>query len=86
MQFDWDEAKEAEVRAERGHGFGVPIQIFGGRVVEWEDDRHDYGEVRLIGVGRAEGTIWTVVYTRPHWRTWAVSLDHHSVASGEMGA
>ena len=63
MDFDWDPAKEAEVRAERGHGFNVPIRIFAGRTAEWEDDREDYGEVRMIAVGRAERRIWTVVYT-----------------------
>jgi uncharacterized protein len=63
MDVDWDDRKEAEVRAERGHGFKVPSRIFAGRYVEWEDDREDYGEVRMIAVGRAERRIWTVVYT-----------------------
>ncbi|MRI57721.1 BrnT family toxin [Methylobacterium sp. DB1607] len=63
MDFDWNDAKEAEVRAERGHGFGVPVRIFTGRVEEWEDDREDYGEVRMIAVGRSQGRYWTVVYT-----------------------
>ena len=63
MEFDWNPEKEAEVRAERGHGFGVPIRIFAGRVVEWEDDREEYGETRMVAVGRAERRIWTVVYT-----------------------
>jgi len=63
MDFDWSDAKQAEVRAERGHGFRVPSRIFAGRTVEWEDDRDDYGEVRMIAVGRVERRYWTVVYT-----------------------
>lgn len=63
MEFDWDATHEAEARAARGHGFSVPARIFLGRTVEWEDDRVDYGEVRMIAVGRAEGRPWTVVYT-----------------------
>jgi uncharacterized protein len=63
MDFDWDDAKEAEVRAERGHGFGVPVRIFAGRTVEWPDDNHgDDDAFQMIAVGRAEGRIWTVVY------------------------
>ncbi|MGY2048808.1 BrnT family toxin [Methylobacterium sp. JK268] len=63
MDFDWNPLKEAEVRARRGHGFSAPVRIFLDRTVEWEDDREDYGEIRMIAVGRAEGRFWTVVYT-----------------------
>lgn len=63
MEFDWSPEKEAQVRATRGHGFKVPIRIFAGCVVEWEDDREDYGEMRMIAVGRHDRRYWTVVYT-----------------------
>jgi hypothetical protein len=63
MEFDWDPNKEAEVRAERGHGFGVPSRIFAGRVIEWPDDNHgDDKASQMIAVGRAERRTWTVVY------------------------
>ena len=51
------------MRAERGHGFSVPARIFMGRTIQWEDDREDYGETRVIAVGRVERRFWTVVYT-----------------------
>jgi len=63
MHFDWDDTHEAECRRKRHHGFRVPARIFAGRIVTWEDDREDYGEIRMIAVGRAEGRHWTVVYT-----------------------
>lgn len=63
MNVDWDPVKEAQVRAGRGHGFVAPCRIFAGRTVEWEDDREDYGEVRMIAVGRHDRRYWTVVYT-----------------------
>ncbi|MDP4021873.1 BrnT family toxin [Methylobacterium sp. NEAU 140] len=63
MDFDWDNTKEAHVRAERGFGFAEAITIFGGRVTERQDTRHDYGEVRMIAVGQADGIFYTVVYT-----------------------
>ena len=53
MDFDFDPAKDAMIRAERGFGFAEAAAIFGGRVEEHQDTRRDYGEVRMIAVGRA---------------------------------
>ncbi|UHC20008.1 BrnT family toxin (plasmid) [Methylobacterium currus] len=63
MEFDYDPAKDAKVRAERGFGFAEAVAIFAGRVVEYQDQRQDYGEVRMVAVGQAGGVFYTVVYT-----------------------
>ena len=63
MVFDWDDAKDEATRAERGFGFADAAGIFLGRRVEWPDTRRDYGEVRMITVGEADGLFYTVVYT-----------------------
>lgn len=48
---------------ERGFDFEFATLIFGGATLEKEDRRRDYGELRVIAVGLAEGIALTVVYT-----------------------
>ena len=49
------------------HGIDLPTaaRIWDGAVIEWEDDRRNYGETRIIGLGTIEGRVFVVVYT---WR------------------
>jgi uncharacterized DUF497 family protein len=63
MEFEWDEIKSERTRRERGVGFDAAIGIFEGRVVQWEDERRDWGEIRIVAVGVANGRFLTVVYT-----------------------
>jgi uncharacterized DUF497 family protein len=63
MDFEWDDAKDAQCRAERGFGFADSAGIFHGRTYEWQDTRKDYGEVRMCAVGEWDGDYYTVVYT-----------------------
>ncbi len=63
MEFEWDEAKHARTRRERGFGFDFAIRIFAGRVMEAIDDRRPYGELRVQAVGETEGFVLMVVYT-----------------------
>jgi uncharacterized DUF497 family protein len=39
------------------------IAIFDGPTVEREDDRFDYGEIRVQAIGLVNGIEFTVVYT-----------------------
>jgi hypothetical protein len=39
MDFEWDDAKEARCREERGFGFADALGIFLGRTLEWQDTR-----------------------------------------------
>lgn len=55
MEFDFDPAKDAKVRAQRGFGFADAVAIFAGKVLERRDTRQDYGEVRIIATGQARG-------------------------------
>ncbi len=63
MEFEWDEAKSDWTQRERGFGFDLAVEIFDGPVVEWEDQRQDWGEVRMVAVGIVNGRFLTVVYT-----------------------
>lgn len=63
MAFEWDDAKNAANIAKHGIDFEDAIRIFEGPVLEKADDRRNYGEIRLIAFGVAEGRELAVVYT-----------------------
>ena len=65
MLFEWDDAKHRANLAKHCFGFDFAARIFDGPVVERLDMRHDYGETRIVTLGRV-GRDWLVVtYT---WR------------------
>lgn len=63
MEFEWDDKKSEWTRRERGFDFATAAHIFDGPVVEWEDNRRDWGEVRMVAVGVVGEDILTVIYT-----------------------
>ncbi len=63
MTFDWDPAKSDQNLAERGFDFAFAALIFAQPYVEFDDARRDYGERRLVALGRADGIPLTVVFT-----------------------
>ena len=63
MRFSWDARKSSRNLRERGFDFEFATQIFEGRTLERADSRRDYGERRVIALGRAQDVTLTVVYT-----------------------
>lgn len=63
MEFEWDEAKSEHNRVTRGLPFDLVEELFGGRVVAEPDSRRDYGEQRMIAIGRAGGLVLVCIYT-----------------------
>lgn len=63
MRFSWDAHKNAANLGQRGFDFAFASLIFDGPTLERVDDREDYGELRTIAVGLADGIHLTVVYT-----------------------
>lgn len=63
MRFTWDARKSARNLRERGFDFEFATQVFDQRTVERVDSRRDYGERRVIALGRAQEIPLTVVYT-----------------------
>ena len=63
MRFTWDPEKSERNFAERGFDFAFAAAIFAGPTLERIDTRQDYGEVRRIALGVADGIPLTVVYT-----------------------
>lgn len=65
LQFEWDADKAAVNLAKHGVSFLTAAEIFANAIVERTDDREDYEELRLIGLGRVGPDVYRVVYT---WR------------------
>ena len=51
MDFEWDEAKNEANMSKHGIDFDDAIGIFNQRVLEHEDRRRDYGELRTRVIG-----------------------------------
>ncbi len=63
VRFTWDLPKSERNFAERAFDFAFAASIFAGPTLERIDTRQDYGEVRRIAIGMADGILLTVVYT-----------------------
>jgi len=63
VRFTWDPGKSERNFAERGFDFAFAAAIFAGPTLERIDTRQDYGEVRRIALGAADGILLTVVST-----------------------
>ena len=63
MRFSWDARKSSRNLRERGFDFEFATQVFDGTTLERVDSRRDYGERRVIALGRAQDMALTVVYT-----------------------
>ena len=69
MDITFDPAKRDKTLHERGLDFADAAEVFEGVTFRFVDDRHDYGEVRMIAVGMLRGRMVVIVYTdRPTGR------------------
>ena len=63
MRFTWDVSKNNLNVRRRGLAFRDAVRIFEGPTMEKEDDRFDYGEIRIYAIGLVDGVEITVIYT-----------------------
>ena len=63
LAISFDPYKRTATLAHRGLDFADAAKVFAGAVLEYEDDRFDYGEVRTISVGMLYGTVVVIVST-----------------------
>ena len=63
MRFTWDSRKSEANLDERGFDFAFATLIFDGPTLERHDNRQDYGEMRIVALGIADGIPLTVVYS-----------------------
>ena len=78
MELEWDEAKSRRNLLQRGFDFAHAALVFEGPVIEREDARKDYRELRLIATGMVDGECLTVVYTPRAGRVRIISARRAS--------
>jgi uncharacterized protein len=65
IEVEWDEQKRHTNIAKHGLDFVAAAKVFDGPILEVEDRRRYYGEVRFLALGEVAGQVIHVVYT---WR------------------
>jgi uncharacterized protein len=63
MRYTWNKDKNRSNIERHGIAFEDAARIFEGATLEREDDRFDYGEVRIYAIGLVNGLEITVIYT-----------------------
>jgi len=63
MAITYDPVKRDWTLRERGLDFEDADRVFAGPTFDQEDDRRDYGEVRIITIGFLRGRMVVVVWT-----------------------
>ena len=61
--FEWDDHKNSINIEKHGVDFEDAKGIFDGFTIEYEDNRHDYGEKRYIALGEVFEVVLFVVFT-----------------------
>jgi uncharacterized DUF497 family protein len=61
-RFEFDQAKSAKNERERGLPFDLAPAMFDGPMLAWADERFDYGEARINGLGRIGSRDFFVTY------------------------
>ena len=69
MNFEWDERKNESNISKHGFDFAEADRIFNLPMLVFYDDRQDYGEDRLVGIGLLDGRVVVLVYTEPDEET-----------------
>jgi len=62
MRFTWTETKRRINLAKHGLDFAAAKKVFAGPMVLFEDQRSDYGEQRMIGIGLLAELVVLVVH------------------------
>ena len=65
VRYEWDRRKNRSNIRKHGIDFSDAWEIFQGPMLTSLDDRDDYGEGRLLGIGLLRNQVVIVVYTEP---------------------
>ena len=76
MKLEWDELKRQATLELRGLDFADASLVFDSVELELEDDRKDYGEVRLITFGFIEQRPVAMVWTLRGKNRRIISMRH----------
>ena len=74
MTFTWDETKRRANIAKHGLDFADAEKMFAGPMVLFEDDRSEYGEQRMIGIGLLDYLVVLIVHVETNDTIRIISL------------
>ena len=74
MRFTWREAKRRANLAKHGLDFADAAKVFAGPMVLFKDQRADYGEQRMIGIGLLESLVVLIVHVESESNIRIISM------------
>jgi uncharacterized DUF497 family protein len=80
MRFTGDESKRQIDPSKHGLDFADAARVFDGPLVLFEDNRHDYGEQRMIAIGLLDSLVVLVVHVESDEEIRIISMrkaEHH---------
>ena len=80
MRFTWTETKRRINLAKHGLDFADAKKVFTGPMVLFEDQRTDYGEQRMIGIGLLGELVVLIVHVESDATVHVISMrkaDNH---------
>ena len=84
MQTEWDEERCRANLEKHGLSFEDAWQVFDGDTITISDERYDYGEDRLITLGRLEGRVVVVVHVARMGKTRIISMRKANAREQEI--
>jgi uncharacterized protein len=81
---EWDEEKCRANLEKHGLSFEDARRVFAGDTVTIPDERHNYGENRLITLGRLEGRVVVVVHVARMGKTRIISMRKANAREQEI--
>jgi uncharacterized protein len=84
MQAEWDEEKCRANLEKHGLSFEDAWQVLAGDTITIPDERYDYGEDRLITLGRLEGRVVVVVHVARMGKTRIISMRKANAREQEI--
>ena len=74
MNFTWDEPKRQANLKKHGLDFADAEKVFSGPMALFEDQREDYGEQRMIGIGQLEYLVVLIVHVETDEQIRIISM------------
>ena len=84
MQAEWDEEKCRANIEKHGLSFDDSWQVLAGDTITILDERYDYGEDRLITLGRLAGRVVVVVHVSRGENTRIISMRKANAREQEI--
>ena len=75
-EIEYDLRKQQDTLQHRGLDFNDAPTVFAGKTLSMVDDRQDYGEERIITVGKLTGKVTVIVWTQRGKKRRIISMRY----------